>query len=195
MNTTTKLAIASLALTTLAACGGSETGNTAFQNKGQDLLAASQRAEAMSLIQSSSLPTSGTANYSGGMLLVLDEDTPIEYGMIGDMNLNVNYGANTVSGNANNFIGEDDLRIGGNLAMSSGSIDKSDPSGAVFLSDLDGTLSIGNENLTVDAELAGTFGGSSIFDSSPNAAIGIVSGTTVSNLNGSGIVDGIFVVE
>jgi len=136
------------------------------------------------------LPGSGGATYDGVLIL----DAQIGSGQIdlaGAVQLGVDFGSSSISGQANGFRDASEQNYLGVLSISNGSIDRSaDPniSASVFM-DIDGTLSGGGQNLGLSGDMSGDFLGSTA-----GAIVGVLSGVVTSS-SGPGALFGDFIAQ
>ncbi|MEM9971528.1 MAG: hypothetical protein AAF762_10575 [Pseudomonadota bacterium] len=114
-------------------------------------------AQALGPSLSTDIPTTGTARYEG----YLGIDTGYS-NVIGDLDVEVDFAADTVSGRATDFVSASDIDYGGSLDITGGFIDRSadtalgDPH---VIADVDGTLSSDGIMSEVDGQLRTTFYG------------------------------------
>lgn len=182
------------ALLVIAGCGGSEV-ETAFTTR-SDALAAQRTAAFNAGIQDTdTLPTSGSASYSGLTQLELDVTGDDDRSLIGDITFDVSFAAadgSSFDATATNFTDANDGAYTGVLLLSNGTIYRlTGPTAGTTLDGImDGQLTGPNgEILQVDAVLVGDFYGANW-----QYLVGDVSGTAdLDGLNAS--VDGTFSSE
>lgn len=134
----------------------------------------------------STLPTAGTADYVGYIVL---EATGLS--TLGIMSLTTDFGNSTISGFANNFTNYSGTSVTGTLNVTEGIIDPSaDPASEfTFAADIDGDLVVGSTTHSIDAEIEGDFAGTNF-----GALIGVVVGQDLVS-NSSFALSGAFVAE
>ena len=127
------------------------------------------------------LPTSGTASYDG-YLGAADTSGAI----IGDLDLTADFGADSISGTASNFIDEENTEYTGRLTISNGDIFRTaDPATEYQIAaDVNGTLSTDEARTSVNAIMLGDF-----FGGSQQGVAGILRGTTTDQF-GTTLLDG-----
>ncbi len=109
----------------LSACGGSSGGDSG----------------GLQLVPGPSIPTSGSATYTGDLNFVLNEGGAGNVTYTGDLTVNANFSGSTVTGNATGFSDTDSESYTGTLTLQNGDIDRNLPSNLFPLfADLDGTL-------------------------------------------------------
>jgi len=153
----------------LAGCAGGPQGTLdGYADDYTDILLAMSN-EQMSPIDGANMPTSGTASYSGPILMMATNTdlTAFEYVVWGDIALDADFEAGSVSGEATDFVEVDvyattgDITavgaVGGTLDISGGMIDNigfGSFDSAMMTGDLTG---LENGNAYVDMELSGFF--------------------------------------
>lgn len=151
----------------LAACGGSSTGGSAFSSTqgAVDVFdALIDKSDRLDLTPVENIPTSGSASYEGVFSLARiverfpdDPDPDIADALVGEVELDIDFQSNTVSGNANNFFGANGS-VSGALTISEGEIFR-DATGALFGADVAGQLPINGAQRDIAGGIVGTFGG------------------------------------
>lgn len=171
---------------TLAACGGSSSGgNTIIDTDGVDVPVLPpvdtdafttvggalaeleffvEKSENLILTPIADIPTSGSATYDGVFSLGRieerfpgDPDPDLVDPLIGEVELDVDFQRNTLSGNADNFF-DDTRSVSGSLTISDGEIERS-VDGVLFVADVVGELPINGAQRDVEGALIGGFGG------------------------------------
>lgn len=115
---------------------------------------------AMPLTVPSTLPFSGTAGYSGVVIMELVQASG-SLSIAGAAAATVNFATGTLDGTAQDFQDQADTRYSGTLAITNGFIDRnadlaSDPT---FYADMSGQLSKPGETYTINASIYGDFHG------------------------------------
>lgn len=144
--------------------------------------------DTVSFTNPATLPMSGRAQYNGVVQMDVQQGAR-RTSMNGDMQLNVNFANQKISGRANNFVDQSDNAYSGTLSVSNSVMDRgADPtSGFTYLTDLKGRLTGNGQTLDIDAGLSGDFRGAQ-----PGATTGIVQGT-VAGPGGAGFLYGDFI--
>jgi hypothetical protein len=111
--------------------------------------------------------------------------------MSGAVTLSTVFSANSLSGNASNFMDDKNSAMSGTLTITGGILDRGVDTSVspVFSANIDGTLSGGGDNFQINGDLAGSFLGSSNLGVS-----GIISGFATSAF-GTGYLFGFFLAE
>jgi len=134
-----------------------------------------------------SLPETGSTRYDGIIALVVDTSV-----LGGDVSITANWRDDSVSGQATNFLDEENSALSGSLAITNGTIDRTADVDIDFtvVADVDGTLRGGGNNYDFDMTYLADFYGTN------QAAIGgITVGQVVVNDARVEDVDGYMVAE
>ncbi|MDX8351199.1 hypothetical protein [Cognatiyoonia sp. IB215182] len=113
------------------------------------------------------IPDSGSSIYRGALTLTLQDGSGD--GVIGEAQLNANFGTNVVTGGADNFFNLDGSATAGSVTISNGVIL---PSVGQVNGDINGTVTFDGTPLALDTTLSGT-----ILGNDADYITGIVSGT------------------
>ncbi len=135
-------------------------------------------------------PTAGSATYNGTLGFILDENGADEVQFLSDLTLTANFVADTISGNASNFVDSSEEQYTGSLSLERGVIDRNTDTtlNYTFNADLEGTLTNNGDQYESFAEIRGEFLGASA--SGPDTHVsGAVTGTIVKNNNALAIVN------
>ena len=148
-----KNAVTVIALIIVAGCSGGG-GDRSFADAEREAIELAATLEDLEISSVAQLPTSGSAAYEGMIGVAVPG-----YAVLGDLNVNVNFASESITGNAGNFIDSDDERISGSLAIDNGSfIRNADPlTEFQFTADIGGALSDSDGNYLVDGQLLGDF--------------------------------------
>ena len=136
----------------------------------------------------STLPPGGSATYDGYIIAATPSD---EFVVAGELEMIANFLTPEVTGTARNFVDENDVRLGGTLAITNGAINRAATTNPdfTFVADLDGTLTDPGDSYLVDGTLSGDF-----FGTSYGAVFGPVGGTVTADF-GTLALDGVFIAE
>ncbi len=152
--------LATAAVGTLAACGGSGDGRPSYDelNTRYDQLA--DVVIGQEIFQPEALPTSGSQTYDGAISFFIF-DASIE--LIGELELSTGFAGNgSINGTADNFSDNVDFEFDGELTIDNGAIFRDgNPNTAGFVADMAGDLSStnGEVDLSVDSIVVGDFYG------------------------------------
>lgn len=146
----------------------------------------------LDLTRAASVPTSGSAVFSGPALMKVSKG-PASYQMVGDSRLAVNFGSHQMDGKITNIQGQ---RGNGTTFSAAGEIDYDTgtfPTGRnVFGVDYNGVITVGKDRIALDGTALGGFygnptgGGTSAIqalDGTPGTQI--LNGVQISNMNAS----------
>ena len=158
------------AIALLAACGGGSTGVgnapqfTTLDGAVDELGFFIDKAERLDPTPVANLPTSGSAEYEGVFSLGRiferfpnDPNPQLDNPLVGEVDLDVNFAQNTVTGDADNFFGENGA-VSGQLAITAGQIDRSGPD-LFWDAEVNGNLPINGAQRTVEGDVFGGFSG------------------------------------
>ncbi len=124
----------------------------------QDLIDTEARLLVLADTSEANLPTSGSATYEGQAGVFLDNPVGLDRSLVGDATVTADFRQGTISGQATDFIGTDEVGLNvdeydGTLSLSSGQIGTSSPSGASSV--LSGTLTSEDHVVAIDAQVQG----------------------------------------
>ncbi len=136
-----------LALFALSACSGSDE-QTSFSSLNAKFTDIDNRAVAAGTMETSVMPTSGTATYNGA---VAYSNTSVY--MVSGMQVKANFANNTANATLNNFVLADETHLSGQITMKDGTI-----IGTSLIGPLSGALAYQSSNtVPVTGNLDGTF--------------------------------------
>lgn len=175
---------ATLAL--LTACGGSGTDMTpAVPTRAQlgtdinAILGDLNRIDDLAPTSTANMPTSGSSTFNGGALVIASRGN-VEYNLIGDSSLTVNFANDSMSGQASNFRGFTGsgtlIAAPGQLTYSGGQIGIGGDANAFSLS-YNGALNAGGDRLAMRGNATGFFSGNRTAGQVRTRAVQGVSGT------------------
>lgn len=148
-----------LALIVLAGCSTTteiDDGLADYNNAARDYNALREDVLAMPLSTSVDMPTVGSATYNGQAILRADA---ADTALVGDARITADFSASTLSGNLNNFVGTVDGSeygdFNGAIAIKGGEIGGA--SASALAGDIKGTLSNGDDRVTVNGGIVGNF--------------------------------------
>ena len=150
----------------LAACGGgggdSQANFSTMESRGNALI---NKIEDQSATPVNSMPTTGTATYSGiaGFAPSINDEIQV----LSEASLTANFGASTIAGSLTNFRDYENTAIPGTVSIQSGVI-----SGNQFGADLTGSLTVDGAAAPVNGTIDGGFVGAS-----GSLIAGIIEGT------------------
>ncbi len=178
------VAVASLPI--LAACG--ETNPAAeLQRKAANFDTISSAVTALPVSNPASIPTSGTASFTGASGLYFQTASNQEYIMFGDAKMLADFQNRVVSGTLDNFTGGV-LPVGGGLVPDPGNFSGAFvlmngqifPASSSFIAGYGGTLTDGTVVVDIQGRVDGQFGGN------PISGVGAFdNGTSAGTINGS----------
>lgn len=153
----------------LAACGGSSTGGdaafTTTQGALDELEFFIDKSDRLDVTPFGNVPVTGSASYEGvfGVARFVerfpgDTNPNVEDPLIGEVTLDVDFQANTLSGSADNFF-DGVSSVSGNLAIFDGELFRDNSEGVVFGADVDGRLPIAGAQRDIEGILIGGFNG------------------------------------
>ena len=160
----TAIVFASSALL-LTACGGSGSGGASFDSMATRGEALINKIDGQNPTPMSSMPTAGTATYSGVAAFapsIYDEPE-----VLSEASLTANFGSSSISGNLTNFRDYENTVIPGSVAIQSGVI-----TGNQFGANLTGSVTIDGAAAAVNGTLDGGFA-----STNANLLAGIIEGT------------------
>jgi len=136
------------------------------------------------------LPVSGSADYAGVVRLDV-ENGPGDISMDGRLALHADFSANTISGDASQFVDENEVAYSGALTLSNGVIDRNADLATeyTYTGNLDGSLTGAGETYAIVSDLSGDF-----VSSTTGAVTGVIAGTSTYSL-GTGYVYGVYIGE
>lgn len=167
MKTNTAIVLASSAFF-LAACGGSSTSSSSgasfdsMVTRGEALI---NKIDGQSITPVRSMPTAGTASYSG--VAGFGASIYDEVEVLSEASLTANFGSSSISGNLTNFRDYENTAIPGSVAIQSGVI-----RGNQFSANLNGSVTTDGGAQAVNGTLDGGFAGASA-----NLVAGVIEGT------------------
>ena len=178
---------ASLAL--LTACGGSNS-TRSFNAITADLAGRANELQGLEGTATNDVPSSRSVNFSGAGRYVVTIFGS-ESDLASEVDLTVNFGRDTVTGQFTNFVDENNDQLSGSISLSSGVLDRGGRE-VLAEADLQGNL-VGpfGENVEIDGALLGGFGDD---DGTADVLAGLVGGDiTVDGIGGS--FEGAFITE
>ncbi len=170
------------AMVLVAACstggggGSNANGTETFSDLRATFLSINNEIDFNSVVDASTLPTSGSANYNGSVFFT----TPQSLIVIGELDLAVDFAASQFDGEATGFADEKGFAYDGKLEVANGDINRSaDPDTTyAFVGEIDGTISDPDDNAyAVDAFIVGDF-----FGSDEEYIAGVIKGDVESDL-------------
>ena len=164
----------------LAGCGGGGD-DREFPDVERDVLEMFDDISSLGISPVLFLPTSGTAEYEGYMGAA---DT--SGAIIGDLQLTADFGTDSISGTAKNFIDDENTEYSGKLRISNGGIFRTaDPATEWQIeADVNGILSTDEASTSVNAVMLADF-----YGGSQQGVVGILDGTAT-NQFGTTFLDG-----
>lgn len=186
-------------LALVAACGGSGTGNVDMGGTAPTLAELTDRANAADVLgtkisnysptSTANVPTSGTSTFRGPAALLIERGA-VNYYMIGDSTLTMDFDKNAMSGNAKNFeggTGSDRLfAASGQVNYTSGRIGTGLETG-LFTTNYNGTLGVLGDTINIRGTALGNFQGNRVTGAIRTKAIQAVDGTPGSDVDLAGL--------
>lgn len=193
------MALCLLIFAAVAGCGGGAAEKADLNQTRPPVAFASLEAEAtqlhatwdaVSFTDPATLPMSGRGQYDGVIQMDIQQGARRTV-LNGDLQLNVNFATEKISGRADRFVDPADNAYSGALTVTNSVMDRgADPAtGFTYQTDLTGRLDGNGQTIDVNAGLSGDFRGVQ-----PDATTGIVQGS-VSGTGGAGFVYGDFIAE
>lgn len=113
-------------LSILAGCGGSGNSSTTYLSQANAAIDLGQRYATADYTDPVTLPTSGSAQYDGFMVVGVEYPGGETNSVVGDMRLTANFADDSVGGRATNFIDAANTNYDGSIVLSNGTIDRVD---------------------------------------------------------------------
>jgi hypothetical protein len=166
------------AIVLISACssGDGRSSTESYSDLRTTYLSIDNEISADSVVDPSTLPTSGSANYDGTLFI----ETPANVDILGKLEMAFDFDNDSFNGKATDFVDDDNDTYDGQLDITNGDINRAANTAVTvtFFGDVDGTITDPDDNFyTIDAQVVGNF-----YGDDEQYIAGGVRGTAASNL-------------